>query len=50
MHGSEMGQDGVMFGLLDWPFALRDRFVVLPPDKWTGWSNDARVELEPFTP
>lgn len=50
MHGSEMGQDSVMFGLVDWPFALRDRFVVLPPDKWKGWSNDALVELEAMTP
>ncbi|MBI3349751.1 MAG: hypothetical protein HY020_21390 [Burkholderiales bacterium] len=50
MHGSEMGQSSVMFGLVDWPFALRDRFVVLPPDKWTTWSDDALVELEPMTP
>lgn len=50
MHGSEMGQSGVMFGLLDWPYALRDRFVVLPPDKWQGWPLDAVVELEPMSP
>ncbi|MFG6486974.1 hypothetical protein ACG04R_09845 [Roseateles sp. BYS78W] len=50
MHGSEMGQSSLMFALLDWPFALRDRFVVLPPDKWKSWSNDARVELEAMTP
>lgn len=50
MHGSEMGQTSLMFGLVDWPFALRDRFVVMPPDKWAGWSHDARIELEPMTP
>lgn len=50
MHGSEMGQSGLMFGLLDWPYALRDRFVVLPPDKWQGWPLDALVELEPMSP
>jgi len=50
MHGSQMGQSSLMFGLLDWPFALRDRFVVLPPDKWKAWSHDALVELEPMTP
>lgn len=50
MHGSEMGQDGMLFGLVDWPYALRDRFVVLPPDKWKGWPVDALIELEPMTP
>jgi hypothetical protein len=50
MHGSEMGQRSVMFGLLDWPFALRDRFVTLPADKWKAWTDDAQVELEPMTP
>lgn len=50
MHGSEMGQSSMMFGLVDWPFALRDRFVVLPPDKWKGWSHDALIELELMTP
>lgn len=50
MHGSEMGQSSVMFGLVDWPFSLRERFVVLPPDKWAAWSHEARVELEGFTP
>jgi hypothetical protein len=50
MHGSEMGTTNTLFGLVDWPFALRDRFVVLPPDKWADWSHNALLELEPFTP
>ena len=50
MHGSEMGASSPLFGLLDWPYALRDRFVVFPPDKWQGWSHDALVHLEPMTP
>ncbi len=50
MHGSEMGQTGLLFGLLDWPFAQRDHFVVLPPDKWKAWPQDALIELEPMTP
>lgn len=50
MHGSEMGQRSVLFPLLDWPYALRDRFVVPPPPKWPDWPNDALIELEPMTP
>lgn len=50
MHGSEMDQSNPLFGLVGWPFALRDRFVVLPADKWQGWSQDARIELEAMTP
>jgi len=50
MHGSEMGQSSVMFALVDWPFALRDRFVLMPPDKWKDSPHDALVELEPMTP
>lgn len=50
MHGSEMGQSSLMFPLLDWPYALRDRFVVMPPDKWQDWPLDAIVELEPMAP
>lgn len=50
VHGSEMGQSNPLFGLVDWPFALRDRFVVLPPDKWKDWSNDALITMEPMTP
>jgi hypothetical protein len=50
MHGSEMGQSSVLFPLLDWPYALRDRFVVLPQDKWQGWPPDALVELEAMAP
>lgn len=50
MHGSEMGQSSLLFPLLDWPYALRDRFVVMPQDKWQGWPPDALVELEPMTP
>ena len=50
LHGSEMGQTNLLFGLLDWPFALRDRLVSLPPDKWATWSHDALVELEPMKP
>lgn len=50
MHGSEVGQTSVVFGLLDWPFALRDRMVFFPPDKWADWPHDARIDLEPMTP
>lgn len=50
MHGSEMGQSNPLFGLVDWPFALRDRFVVMPPDKWQDWSHDALIQLEPMSP
>ena len=50
MYGSEMGQSSLLFDLVDWPFALRDRFVMLPLDKWTAWSDDALLELEPMTP
>lgn len=50
MHGSEVGQTSVLFGLVDWPYALRDRFFTLPPDKWADWPNDARIDLEPMTP
>ncbi|MCE4553187.1 hypothetical protein [Pelomonas cellulosilytica] len=49
MHGSVMGQTSRMFPLLDWPYALRDRFVVLPADKWQDWPHDAVVELEGMT-
>ena len=50
MHGSEMGQTSPLFELVDWPFALRDRFVVLPLDQWQSWSDEALLELEPMTP
>ncbi|MBA4216270.1 MAG: hypothetical protein C0460_02950 [Methylibium sp.] len=48
-HGSEMGQSNPLFGLLDWPFALRDRWIVMP-DSWHGLPHDALVDLEPMTP
>lgn len=50
MHGSEVGQTSMLFGLVDWPFALRDRFVVMPPDKWADWPHDALIDLEPMSP
>lgn len=49
-HGSEVGQSNPLFALLDWPFVLRDRFVLWPRDKWQGWSPDALIELEAMTP
>jgi hypothetical protein len=50
LHGSEMGQDSLLFELVDWPFALRDRFVLLRLDQWQSWSDNALLELEPMTP
>ena len=50
MHGSEVGQTSVVFGLLDWPFVLRDRMVFFPLDKWADWPHDAHIDLEPMTP
>lgn len=48
MHGSLTGQSNPLHGLVDWPFALRDRFVELAKDKWKGWSHEARIEMDPM--
>lgn len=50
MHGSLTGQSNLFFPLVDWPYALRDRFVELAKDKWKTWSHEARIELDPMQP
>lgn len=48
MHGSEAGESNPLFGLLDWPYALRDRTVLWNPGRWADWPHDALVVLEPM--
>lgn len=48
MHGSDAGESNPLFGLLDWPYALRDRTVLWNPGRWADWPHDALVVLEPM--